>query len=109
MEFRRVLFRSKAAILRCVEMIEKMDFPTATMDAVRNAAEFSLGEFYKDHIYTHPDRAPEQVFMQMLVGKRPEFPSGMSLGARANMPSWLFQRKRALDDRFAVGERCRRS
>ena len=58
----------KAAILRCVEMIEKMDFPTATMDAVRNAAEFSLGEFYKDHIYTHPDRAPEQVFMQMLVG-----------------------------------------
>jgi hypothetical protein len=43
------------------------------------------------------------------IGKRPEFPSGMSVGARTNMSPWLLQRKRALDDRFAVGERCRRS
>ena len=32
----------KAAILRCVEMIERMDFSTATIDAVHNAAEFSF-------------------------------------------------------------------
>jgi hypothetical protein len=51
----------------------------------------------------------EQVAISSLSRKRPEFPSGTSVGARANMPSWLLQRKRALDDRYAVGERCRRS
>ena len=41
--------------------------------------------------------------------KRPEFPSGMSLASRPNMPSWVFQRKRDLSDRFAGGGQCRRS
>jgi hypothetical protein len=58
----------KSAITRCVEMVEKLDFSTATIDTIKNAAEFSLGEFYRDHIYTHPDRAPTQLYMQMLIG-----------------------------------------
>ncbi len=58
----------KAAISRCVEMVEKIEFSTATMDSVRNTTEFALAEFYRDHIYTHPDRAPGQVYMQMLIG-----------------------------------------
>lgn len=59
---------AKSAVTRCVERIEKMDFSTATIDTIKNAAEFSLSEFYKDHIYTHPDRAPTELYMQMLVG-----------------------------------------
>lgn len=58
----------KSAITRCVEMIDKVDFSTATIDSIKNAAEFSLGEFYREHIYTHPDRAPTQLYMQMLIG-----------------------------------------
>ena len=41
--------------------------------------------------------------------KRPEFPSGMSLGMRPSMRSWVLQRKRDLDDRCAGGGRYRRS
>jgi len=58
----------KSAITRCLEMIEKMDFSTATIDSIKNMAEFSLGEFYKAHIYDHPDRVPKQLYMQMLIG-----------------------------------------
>lgn len=58
----------KSAVTRCVEMVEKMDISTATIDSVKNAAEFSLGEFYRDHIYTHPDRMPTELYMQMLLG-----------------------------------------
>jgi hypothetical protein len=58
----------KSAVSRCVEMVEKLDASTATIEGVKNAAEFALGEFYREHIYTHPDRMPGQVFMQMLLG-----------------------------------------
>ena len=58
----------KAAISRCVELVEKMDFSTATIDSVRNTAEFALGSFTGLTYIRHPDRAPEQVYMQMLVG-----------------------------------------
>jgi hypothetical protein len=58
----------KSAITRCAEMIEKMDFSTATIDSIKDMAEFSLGEFYKAHIYDHPDRVPTQLYIQMLVG-----------------------------------------
>ena len=59
---------AKSAITRCAEAIEKMDFSVATIDGIKNKAEFSLGEFYRDHIYTHPDRMPTQLYLQMLVG-----------------------------------------
>ncbi|MGA8728186.1 MAG: hypothetical protein WB608_05490 [Terracidiphilus sp.] len=58
----------KSAITRCAEMIEKMDFSTATIDSIKDMADFSLGEFYKAHIYDHPDRIPSQLYIQMLVG-----------------------------------------
>ena len=58
----------KSAISRCVEMIEKMDFSSITIGAVRDTAEFALAEFYRDHIYTHPDRGTGQVYMQLLMG-----------------------------------------
>lgn len=59
---------AKSAITRCAELVEKMDFPTATIDDIKNTAEFSLGEFYRAHIFNHPDRMPAQLYMQMLVG-----------------------------------------
>lgn len=58
----------KSAITRCAEAIEKIDFSTATIDSIKNMAEFSLGEFYKAHIYDHPDRVPAQLYIQMLLG-----------------------------------------
>jgi hypothetical protein len=58
----------KSAIARCVEMVGKMDFSSASMEAVHDTAEFALAEFYRDHIYTHPDRGAGQVFIQMLLG-----------------------------------------
>ena len=58
----------KAAVTRCWEMVRTMDFATASMDAVRNTAQFALGEFYRDHIYTHPDRTPGADYFEMLLG-----------------------------------------
>ena len=62
------IYYPKAAILRCVEMVGKMSFDTVTMDSMRNMAEFSLAEFYREHLYAHPDHAPMQIYMQMLIG-----------------------------------------
>ena len=45
----------------------------------------------------------------LVQGKRPKSPSGVRAVARASMRSWLEQRKRALNDRFAGGGRCLRS
>ena len=59
---------AKSAITRCAGTIEKMDFTDATIDDIKNEAESSLAEFYRDHIFTHPDRMPSQLYMQMLVG-----------------------------------------
>jgi 20S proteasome alpha/beta subunit len=58
----------KAAVEACWERVKKMDFSTATMETVKNTAEFALAEFYRDHIYTHPDRAPGQLYFELLVG-----------------------------------------
>jgi len=58
----------KAAVAACWEMVKKMDFSTATPDAVKNTAEFALAEFYRDHIYTHPDRAVGALYFELLVG-----------------------------------------
>lgn len=58
----------KSAVTACWEMVQKMDLATASMDAIRNTAQFALGEFYRDHIYTHPDRRPGAVYFEMLVG-----------------------------------------
>jgi hypothetical protein len=58
----------RSAVSACWNMVSKMDFSTATIDAVHNTAEFALAEFYRDHIYTHPDRTPGAVFLEILVG-----------------------------------------
>lgn len=58
----------RSAVTPCWEVVKKMDFSTATMDAVHNTAEFSLGEFYRDHIFPHPDRTPGAVYFELLVG-----------------------------------------
>jgi 20S proteasome alpha/beta subunit len=58
----------KSAITRCAEMLEKMDFSSATIEGIKDTIEFSLAEFYRDHIFTHPDRIPTQLYIQMLVG-----------------------------------------
>jgi hypothetical protein len=56
------------AIDKCWEYVKQMDFKTATMEAVHHAIEFSLAEFYRDHIYPDPDKTPGALFLQLLVG-----------------------------------------
>ena len=58
----------RTAIQKCWEYVRHMDFATATLDTVHAAAEFSLAEFYRDHIFPHPDRTPGAVFLELLVG-----------------------------------------
>ncbi len=58
----------RMAIGKCWEYVRRMDFSSATIEAVHDAAEFSLAEFYRDHIYPHPDRTPGAVFLELLVG-----------------------------------------
>jgi hypothetical protein len=62
----------KAAALACWEFVRNLNFNSidTTMEAVRNAAQFSLAEFHRDHIFNHPDRNPGTPFMRMLVGIR---------------------------------------
>jgi hypothetical protein len=49
------------------------------------------------------------VVFHLLHRKRPEFPSGMALGLRTTMPSWVMSRKWELGVGLAGGELCRRS
>jgi hypothetical protein len=59
----------KSAIEKCWESVcEKVDFATDSIEKVHNEAEKSLSEFYRDHIYPHPDRTPGATFLELLVG-----------------------------------------
>jgi hypothetical protein len=62
----------KAAALACWEFVRNLDFNSidTTMEVVRNAAQFSLAEFHREHIFNHPDRNPGSAFMRMLAGIR---------------------------------------
>jgi len=62
------LIFAKAAADSCWEFVTKMDLESATMGKVHKSAEFSLGEFYQEHIFTHPDRTPGAFFYEHLVG-----------------------------------------
>jgi hypothetical protein len=56
------------AVERCWDAVKKMDFKNVSIEAVHDAAEFALAEFYRDHIYPHPDRTPGATFLELLVG-----------------------------------------
>ncbi len=58
----------RSAINACFEYLSEASFATSTMEQVRNAAQTPLAEFYRDHIYPHPDRTPQAVFQQLLLG-----------------------------------------
>jgi hypothetical protein len=58
------------AVDTCWNYVKAMDLQGATIDTVHQGAQFSLGEFYRDHIYGHPDRTPGAVFLELLVGIR---------------------------------------
>jgi 20S proteasome alpha/beta subunit len=58
----------RMAISRCWNYVNQMDFASASIDAVHDSAEFSLAEFYREHIFPHPDRTPKAVFLELLVG-----------------------------------------
>jgi 20S proteasome alpha/beta subunit len=57
-----------SAISKCWEAVEGMDFTVRSLEEVHHAAEFSLAEFYSTHIYPHPDREPNSLYLQLLVG-----------------------------------------
>lgn len=59
---------AKAAADSCWEFVTKLDLASATMAIVHKAAEFALGEFYREHIFTHPDRTPGAFFYEHLIG-----------------------------------------
>jgi len=56
------------AVERCWDAVKGMDFEKVSIEAVHDAAEFALAEFYRDHIYPHPDRTPGATFLELLVG-----------------------------------------
>ena len=58
------------AVDTCWNYIKASNLQGATIDTVHQYAQFSLGEFYRDHIYSHPDRTPGAVFLELLVGIR---------------------------------------
>lgn len=58
----------RAAISQCWAYTRQINFGTASMEELRRALEFSLGEFYRDHIYNHPDRTPGRVFLELMIG-----------------------------------------
>jgi hypothetical protein len=57
----------KSASRACWEMVKKMDLCSCSLYSVRDMAEIALAKFYRDHIYTHPDRQPGAVYFEMLV------------------------------------------
>lgn len=58
----------KTATKQCWEYVSRMDFSTVSMEAVHHGVQFSLAEFYREHIYPHPDRTTGAVFLELLVG-----------------------------------------
>jgi len=59
----------RSAIEKCWESVcEEVDFATDSIEEVHHKAEESLAEFYRDHIYPHPDRTPGATFLELLVG-----------------------------------------
>lgn len=62
------LIFAKAAADFCWRSVNKLDLASATMEMVHGAAESALAEFYREHIFTHPDRTPGAVFFELLVG-----------------------------------------
>ena len=59
---------SRSSADRCWEYTRQSLSASSTIDSIRQAAEFSLAEFYRDEIFPHPDRPPNQPFFQFLVG-----------------------------------------
>ena len=57
----------RSAARACWDMVKKLDFTSISLEVVHDAAQFALGEFYKEHIYPHPDRVPGAVYFEMLV------------------------------------------
>jgi len=58
--------RSSAAA--CWEMVQKLDFKTATLEIVQQAVQFALGDFYESKILDHPDRLSGALDYKLLVG-----------------------------------------
>lgn len=60
----------KSAVDKCWAHIEEkgIDFATASMETVAMAVEESLADFYAKYIFPHPDRQPDSLYLQFLVG-----------------------------------------
>jgi hypothetical protein len=48
--------------------VRQIDFSTASIETVHHGVQESLGDFYRDHIYPHPDRTPKSIYLEILVG-----------------------------------------
>jgi 20S proteasome alpha/beta subunit len=56
------------AVSGCWQYVRQIDFSTVSIETVHHAVQESLGDFYRDHIYPHPDRTPGAFFIELLVG-----------------------------------------
>lgn len=56
------------AVSSCWQYVRQIDFSTVPIETVHHAVQESLGDFYRDHIYPHPDRTPGAFFLELLVG-----------------------------------------
>lgn len=59
---------SRPSADRCWQYARECLSPASTMESIRQAAEFSLAEFYREEIFPHPDRIPNQPFFRFIVG-----------------------------------------
>lgn len=58
---------SRSSADRCWASTEQCLSPSSTIENIRQAAEFSLADFYREEIFPHPDRLPNQPFFQFLI------------------------------------------
>ncbi|HTW44942.1 MAG TPA: hypothetical protein VMD58_05305 [Acidobacteriaceae bacterium] len=58
---------SRSSADRCWAYAERCFSPSSTIESIRQCAEFSLAEFYRDEIFPHPDRPSNQPFFQFLI------------------------------------------
>jgi len=58
----------RAACEACYEAVNRVDFSSATIESIRKVIQSTLGKFYKEHIFPHPDRSPGSLYLEMLVG-----------------------------------------
>ncbi len=58
----------RSACESCRDAVSKIDFSSASIESVRKAIQSALTKFYKEHIFPHPDRSANTIYLKFLIG-----------------------------------------